>query len=114
MSRAVAIKLMATGAPGCMVVDLATGEPIPKVRKVTVVCEVGKPTIATIEILADDTEALAEATIVAPQVVEQILQDLKALQETDLPEDELSASPREIEAVLRRRLGLASLQQTET
>ncbi|WP_289298251.1 hypothetical protein [uncultured Reyranella sp.] len=114
MTRPVAIKLMATGGPGCMVVDLTTAQPIPNVRKVTLVCEVGKPTVATIEILAADTEALAEATIVAPQVVEQILQDLKALQETDLPEEELAASPREIEAVLRRRLGLAPLQQTET
>lgn len=113
MTRAVAITLTKTAGPGCKVVDLATGEPIPNVRKVTVVCEVDKPTIATIEILADRTDAVAEATIVAPQVVEQILQDLKALQETDLPEDELSASPREIEAVLRRRLGLAPLQQTE-
>lgn len=111
MTRNVAITLLATGK-GSKVVDLSTGEPIPNVRKVTVVSEVDKPTIATIEVLADRTDAQANVTIVEPQVVEKILQDLKALQDTSVAdltsEDTLIVTLTEIEAVLRQRLGLES------
>lgn len=68
MSRRVQITLAETAGRGCRIVDLDSGEEITKVRKVTIVCEVGKPTVATVEVLAASVDAVATAAIVAPPI----------------------------------------------